>query len=533
MKRALLPALVWGALSLPLSAAAHEDELLPTGEPERLGAVSFPTSCNAAAQAQFDRALALLHSFFYPAAAQAFERAAQADASCAIAHWGVAMSQWYPLWYPPTRESFDKGKQALRGALGSGPKTAREQAYIDALSRFYTDFTVDHGQRARDYVVAMQALHERFPEDSEGALFFALALQATANPNDRSYANQLRSAALIERVFAAQPDHPGAAHYLIHAYDYPELALRALPAARRYGEIAPSMPHALHMPSHTYIAVGLWQDAIDSNLKAAEAARRLGWPQEELHAMDYLVYAYLQSGRGVAAERVAREIAGAPLDPKTRTLPLDYSRAASPARVVLEQRRWQDAVQLPVADSRFPATMALTRYARALGFVHLSDVAAAKTELQGLSAIRDALLAANQDYWAKQVEVQRQTVQAWIAWLRGERDAALAGMRSAAQLEESTYKHPVTPGQLLPARELLADMLLDLDQPAAALWEYEAVLQANPNRFNTLYGAAIAAEHAGMADQARTFYTRLTELCQASDSDRRELDSVRVWLAGH
>jgi tetratricopeptide (TPR) repeat protein len=533
MKRALLPGLICAALSLPLPAAAHEEEPVPAGEPDRLGAVAFPTSCNTAAQAHFDRGLAMLHSFFYPAASAAFERAAQADDACAIAQWGVAMSQWYPLWYPPTRESFEKGRQALARASSIGAKSVREQAYLDALARFYSDFGKDHRQRMRDYASAMQALHERFPEDSEGALFYALALQATADPDDRTYPNQLRSAEIIEQVFAAQPDHPGAAHYLIHAYDYPELAARALPAARRYGTIAPSMPHALHMPSHTYIALGLWDDAIASNLRAAEAARRQGWPQEELHAMDYLVYAYLQSGRSTAAERVAREIVRAPIDGKARTLPLDYSRAASPARVALEQRRWQEAAALPVPDTRFPATAALARYARALGFVHLSDVEGAEAELQALAAIRDALTAAQQGYWAKQVEVQRETVQAWIAWVRGDRDAAVNGMRAAVQLEESTYKHPVTPGQLLPARELLGDMLLDLDQPAAALQEYEAVLRANPNRFNALRGAALAADAAGIPEQAGNFYMQLSAMCASSDADRRELDTVQVWLASH
>lgn len=293
MIRAIAPSLLATLLSFSLSVHAHEGEQLPQGPPDRLGEVSFAVSCSAAAQEEFNRAMAMLHSFFYPESGRTFTRVTELDPSCAMGHWGVAMAWWYPLWYPPSRESFDKGKAAIEKARAVGANTERERAYIAALSAFYGDFDkLDHTTRALAYEERMAGIHAAFPDDREAAALYALALQATADPNDKTYSKQLESAQILEQLFAEQPNHPGAAHYLIHAYDYPELASRALPAARRYGAIAPAMPHALHMPSHTFIAVGMWQEAIQSNLASAEAADKLGWVQEQMHSMDYLVYAY-------------------------------------------------------------------------------------------------------------------------------------------------------------------------------------------------------------------------------------------------
>lgn len=333
MKFAPLPAVVVAvALSISLGTRAHEDEQIPTGTPDRVGDVVFPVSCSPAAQEQFNRAMAMLHSFFYPEAGKTFSRAADLDPTCAMAHWGVAMSWWYPLWYPPTKESFLQGKAALDKAAALGTGSERERAYIAALAQFYGDFDkVDHKSRSLAYEKAMAGVHARFPDDREAATLYALALQATANPNDKTYANQLKSAEILETVFGEQPNHPGAAHYLIHAYDYPELAPRALTAARRYGAIAPAMPHALHMPSHTYIALGLWQDSIESNLAAGAVARKLGWVQEELHTMDYLVYAYVQGSQPGAAKGVLVKLGEIAVDEKARTLPVDYALAAAPA----------------------------------------------------------------------------------------------------------------------------------------------------------------------------------------------------------
>lgn len=533
MKCAPLPAVVVAvALCMSLGARAHEDERLPTGAPDRVGDVAFPVSCSKAAQEQFNRAMAMLHSFFYPEAGKTFSRAADLDPSCAMAHWGVAMSWWYPLWYPPTKESFLQGKAALDKAVGLGTGTERERAYIAALGQFYGDFDkLDHKSRTLAYEKAIAGVHERFPDDREAATFYALALQATANPNDKTYANQLKSAEILETVFAEQPNHPGAAHYLIHAYDYPELATRALPAARRYGAIAPAMPHALHMPSHTYIALGLWQDSIDSNLAAGAVAHQLGWIPEELHTMDYLVYAYVQGARPGAAKGVLTKITDVVVDEKSRTLPVDYALAAAPARFALEQRRWADAAALVPRASRFRASEGLTHYARALGAAHLGATRGVEEEIRQLTQIRDALLQAKQDYWAKQVEVQVQTAQAWLAWATGNSAQALELMRGAVTLEESTYKHPITPGQLLPARELLGDLLMEAGQPRQALAEYEASLRSNPNRFNGLYGAARSAELSGMPDKAALYYRELLELCKAADGERQEVLQAKLFLS--
>ena len=525
-------AVLFTVLTLSLDAGAHEDERIPEGAPDRLGEVAFPISCNAAAQREFNRALAMLHSFFYPEAGRTFVRVTELDPSCPMGYWGVAMSRWYPLWYPPTKDSLNQGKAAVDKALAMGARTERERAYIAAIATFYDDFDKrDHNARSAAYERAMAGVYERFPDDREASTLYALALQATADPNDKTYARQLESAAILERVFAEQPDHPGAAHYLIHAYDYPELAPRALPAARRYGAIAPGMPHALHMPSHTFIAVGLWQESIESNLVAGAAARELGWVQEELHTMDYLVYAYLQGAQGAAAQAVVRKLADIPVEDAARTLPVDYALAAAPARFALEQRRWGDAASLASRASRFPATQALTHYARALGAAHTGNPREVKKEVQQLVQIRDALLQAKQDYWAKQVDVQRRTAEAWLAQATGDTARAIELMRSAVDLEETTYKHPITPGQLLPARELMGDLLLEAGQAGPALAEYERSLRLNPNRFNSVYGAARSAELAGSADQAARYYQQLLDLCQAGDGARPELRRAKLFLA--
>ena len=534
MKQAALLAAIACAFLASSGAGAHEDERIPDGAPDRVGEVVFPISCNAAAQQEFNRALAMLHSFFYPEAGKTFARAAELDPSCAMGYWGVAMSWWYPLWYPPTKDSLKQGKAAVDKALAMDAKTQRERAYIAAIATFYDEFDQrDHKTRVAAYEKAMAGVHAAFPDDREAAVLYALALQATADPNDKTYAKQLASAAILERVFAEQPNHPGAAHYLIHAYDYPELAPRALPAARRYGAIAPSMPHALHMPSHTYIAVGMWQDSIESNLLAGAAARRVGWIPEELHSMDYLVYAYLQGAQGGAAQAVVGQLSGVTVDDAARTLPVDYALAAAPARFALEQRRWADAAALTPRVSRFPATQALTHYARAIGAAHTGTPADVEKEVQKLTEIRDALLQAKQDYWAKQVEVQRQTAQAWLVWARGDRAEAVKLMGAAADLEESTYKHPITPGQLLPARELLGDLLLELQRPDEALAAYEASLRLTPNRFNGLYGAAQAAELSGDRAKAAMYYRQLLASCEQADSERQEVRRARLFLASN
>jgi len=512
---------------------AHEDEPLRSGPTDRLGEVNFPISCSRPAQQQFNQAVAMLHSFFYTEAGKSFVKVTELDPACAMGYWGIAMSSWYPLWYPPTKESLTQGSTAVDKARGIQSSTQREQMYIAAIGAFYRDFeSVDHKSRAMAYEKAMQQLYQRYPEDSEAGAFYALALQATANPNDKTYANQLASAAILEPLFAEQPNHPGVAHYLIHAYDYPELAPRALTAARRYGRIAPAMPHALHMPSHTFIALGLWQESIQSNLGAKAAAEMAGWIQEELHSMDYLVYAYLQGAQLQRAGSVLGEFKAATVNDKAHTLATDYSLAAAPARFAVEQRRWSDAAALEPRPSRFAVTQATTYFARALGAAHTGAIEDGTKDMQQIATLRDALLQAKQEYWAKQLDVQRMTADAWLTWAQGNGEAALALMRAAADLEDSTYKHPIAPAQLLPARELLGDMLLAVGKPDQALVEYETSLRVAPNRFNGLYGAARAAELAGNREKATAYYAQLLTICQQADTQRAEVEHARLYLAG-
>jgi hypothetical protein len=518
---------------LPASALlrAHEDEQPGTVGDERLGTVDFPISCSAAAQAEFNRAVAILHSFYYPDALKGFNRVVEIDPDCAIGYWGIAMSSWYPLWYPPGKDALLQGSAALERAGKAATRTEREQEYISAIAMFYRDAdTRDHRTRAVAYEKAMEQLYRHYPEDGEAGAFYALALQATADPDDKTYANQLKSGEILEKLYAEQPNHPGAAHYLIHAYDYPELASRALDAARHYGQIAPAMPHALHMPSHTFIVLGLWDESIDSNLAANAAARKLGWVQEELHTMDYLVYAYLQIGQERAALDVKERIAAIKAAEK-HTLAMDYAIAAAPARYALERRRWSEAAGLTPTPSTFGAAQALTLYARALGAARNGAVNQAEEDLRKLTQVRDALLSGKQPYWAKQVDLQRQTASAWLSLAKGNREEALRLMRAAVEIEDSSYKNPVMPAYVLPARELLADLLLELNQPEPALLEYEASLRAVPNRFNSLYGAARAAQQTGNMEKARRYYSELLQSCGKADAERSELRQAKRFLA--
>ena len=520
------------AIFNPTAVVAHEDDQPSAGSLEQLGEVNFPVSCRAEAQQEFNRAVAILHSFFYPVAVKSFTKVTELDPSCAMGYWGVAMSWWYPLWYPPTEASLKLGKAAVDKAQAVDAKTERERGYIAAIAEFYKDFDRrDHKSRALGYEKAMEQVHKRYAQDSEAAAFYALALQATIDPNDKAYAHQLKSAAILEPLFVNQPKHPGLAHYIIHAYDYPGLADRALDAARRYGKIAPSQPHALHMPSHTFIYLGLWEDSIQANLAANAAAQRLGFTQEELHTMDYLAYAYLQGAQERAAKDLVDRLAKFELKDEQRTLGTDYAIAAVPARYAVERRRWSEASSLTPQPSRHAASEAMTYFARAIGAAHSGAFDNARKDIEKLTALRDALQKAKQDYWAKQVDIQRQQADAWLAHAEGNPEEALKRMRAAAELEDSTYKHPVTPGQLVPAHELLGDLLLELRQPAQALAEFEIALRVTPNRFNGIYGAARAAELAGDRDKAKDYYAQLLALSKNADGQRPELSQAKAFLA--
>ncbi len=508
-----------------------------------VGSVHFPVSCTTAAQTAFDRGVALLHSFWYDEAGRAFAEVARIDPGCAMAHWGEAMSHYHPLWAPPTPADLAKGLAAIEEAKRPPAKTQRERDYIAALEVFYRDSSQrPHGARAMEWRQAMERLSARYPADREAAIFFALALLGTASATDKTYTNQKRAAQILNRILPEQPDHPGITHYLIHAYDSPPLAALALPAARSYARIAPDVPHALHMPSHIFTALGLWDDSVASNLASAAAARQYiaaSSPRvsskDELHAMDYLVYAYLQTCRDSAA-RALVERAAAFDSVDQSVFQAAYALAAIPARYALERRRWSAAASLRVqpsaiAWSEFPYAEAITHFARALGAARGGQPAAARREIEKLAAIRRGLPKVEGEYdWGTQAEIQRLSATAWAEHAQGDDALALQSMRSAADLEDRTEKHPVTPGPVLPARELLGELLLELNRPDLALLEFEAALRHSPRRFNATYGAARAAELSGDRNAAAKWYRELVGLCVHADTERLELRNARSFL---
>ncbi len=524
--------LLASTLVLLLALPAYSQHEHPAGDVQQLGRVSFPVSCNEAARTQFERAVAMLHSFWYDEAARAFARVAEADSGCAMAYWGLAMSYYTPLWESSSPEVLRKGSAALEKARALGTSSEPERDYLEAIGRFYQDWEkLDHRTRALAYGQAMERLRERYPQDREAAIFHALSLLGTALPSDKSYANQRRAGAVLEKIFAEQPRHPGVAHYIIHAYDSPELAAKALDAARKYSRIAPSAPHALHMPSHIFTRLGLWGESIGSNRDSSAAARRHAariHPEaasfEDLHALDYLEYAHLQAAQDVTARGIRD---GLRLIKKVEppNFAAAYALAAIPARYAVERRDWKEAAAIEAHPAfpweRYPAMEAVTAFVRALGAARSGNPAAARKEIEKLDSLRQMLAAAKQDYWAQQVETQRRAAAAWLARAEGKDDEAARLMRAAADLEDSTEKHPVTPGPIVPARELLGDLLLEMKKPAEALLEFEAALRASPNRYNALAGAARAAEASGDRAGARAFRKKLAALSAHAEGKRQ------------
>jgi tetratricopeptide (TPR) repeat protein len=508
------------------------------------GEVKFPVSCSAGAQKSFGQAVWLLHSFWYEEAVKAFSAITAREPACAMGYWGIAMSHWYPLWYPPGPAALKAGADAVAQGLAVPPKTERERDYLAAIGRFYQDSDkLDHRTRALAYEKAMEQIHVRYPDDREAAVFYALALNATALPTDKTYANQKTAAAILETVGREQPDHPGVLHYLIHSYDAPPLAEAGLKAARRYAAVAPEVPHAQHMPSHIFTRLGLWQESIGSNLIGhrvafAYAQETIGvgaYDQETMHTMDYLAYAYLQTAQDGAAKGVLDELRqfrqGAPPN-----LPIAYAGAAIPARYALERRNWAEAAAVTVPAFAFPWDRfawaeAMISFTRALGAARTGDLAAARVELAKLQAEKDGLSEAKNDYWANQVDVQRLGAAGVVAHVEGRDQDALELTRQAVALEASMDKHPATPGAVLPARELRGDLLLELNQPAAALAEYEQSLRTDPNRFRSLLGVARAAQATGDRPKAKATYQQLIAQCAKSDTPRPELIEARNFVA--
>jgi tetratricopeptide (TPR) repeat protein len=500
------------------------------------GNVDFPTSCSPEVQSDFNRAVALLHSFWYKKSEETFLAVAKADPSCGMAQWGVAMSHYRQLWDPPTPFDLQAGEAAVKKANAAGAKTQRERDYIAAMELFYKDSdTRNHSARALDYEKSMHRIYERYPEDIEAAIFYALAVRADAPISDRTYANQKKASAILEKLFAEYPAHPGLAHYIIHCDDYPTLAPLALEAARRYAKIAPDAPHALHMPSHIFTRLGLWQESIDSNLASAAAARKNALISDELHAIDYLVYAYLQTGQDREALDAINAMPKAQPNDAAYYTGL-YAAAVIPARLVVERHRWSDAAALTLPDGTFPggrysSVEANLYFAHALGAARSGNLDAARTGLQRMTSLRDRLLADHDKYSSEQVDIQRESVNAWISIAEGKREVALDQMRATANHDDSVDKLPVTPGPIVPARELLGEMLLEAKQPVPALEAFEASLKLTPERFNSLYGAAHAAQLAGDRQKASAYYSKLVANCSRASSDLPELREAKQFLS--
>lgn len=524
---------VTGILASQQEQHSHEQGAAP----ERLGKVHFGTSCSTAVGQEFDRGVALLHSFWFSAGIQAFNRVLSNDPACAMAHWGIAMSWWgNPFGGFRSPQALKEGLAAIERAKTTSAKTERERAYIVAAETLFRDAaTVNQRTRTLAYEKAMQDLAARYADDTEARIFYALALDQTALPTDKTYANQLKAAEILEQEFKRQPDHPGLAHYIIHSYDVAALAPRPLEAARRYSKIAPDAPHALHMPSHTFTRVGFWQESIESNIASALAARKDNAAAEELHALDYQVYAYLQTAQDAAARKSLNEIAaiGARIQTNTAGTAAPppagfFALAAIPARYAIERNAWAEAAALQPRETAFPWADAITHFARVLGLARTGNPKAALQDVGKLAALRETLEKAQDAYWTEQVEIQRRVATAWIQYAEGRRDEALKTLREAADREDATDKNAVTPGPIKPARELLGEMLLESNRPNEALREFETTLTKEPNRFRALYGAARAAERSGDRQRARTYFAKLVEICERADRPGRpELQEAR------
>jgi hypothetical protein len=507
------------------------------------GEVDFQISCGPAVQKTFREAVWTLHSFWYPEALKGFTTVTEAEPGCAMGYWGIAMSHWYPLWYPPSPAALKVGAEAVEKAVAAGPKTEREKDYIVAIAAFYRDSDkLDYRTRAVAYEKAMEQVYLRYPEDREAAVFYGLALNASALPTDKTYANQRKAAEILNKIWAEQPNHPGVVHYLIHSDDSAQFAAAGLDAAICYSKIAPDVPHALHMPSHIFTRLGMWQQSIDSNHAAHAAAvayvrKTLGpesFDSETVHTMDYLEYAYLQTAQDRRAKEVVDELISF-RQSAVQNLPTAYAVAAIPVRFALERRDWHAAASLSAPAigfplERFPWAEAMLSFARSLGAAQTGDIPGAQAEIAKLQSLENKLLEAKDSYWANQVEVQRLGAASILAHVQGNDKKAIELARAAADLDATMDKHPATPASVLPARELLADLLLELNQPAAALVEYRAMLSTDPNRFRSLLGEARAAKQTGDSATAHDAYGKLVALSKPVDPARPELAEARSYL---
>jgi hypothetical protein len=505
-------------------------------EKDVLGTVNFPVSCTRDAQKLFNKSATLLYSFHWSRVDKALNEVLDADPTCAMVFWAKAVASFdNPLGARPTPKREKEGWAAVQRARQMAPKTQRERDYIEAVEAYFKDHdAVPYEVRAEAYENAMERLHARYPEDSEAAVMYAFWLQVTADRNDQTFAKQLRSAAILEKVFAAQPDHPGAAHFLIHAYDFPAIASRGLRAAKRYASIAPASPHALHMPSHIFSRVGYWQDSIDANARARAVSKR---DRDVFHALDYMMYATLQLGRDGEAKKLLDFVRGVH-KPNEQVRQVAYASAAMPARFALERGDWAAAALLELQPAReefawqnFPEAEAVNAFARGIGAARSGNPEAARKELVRFAALREAMVAQKKDYWVEQADIQVEAVSAWIARAEGRNDDALQGLRATADREDKTEKHIMMPGPITPVREMLGELLIDLGKPSVALMAFEQSQKTDPKRFRNLYGAARAAELAGENQKARRYYAQLLEQCGDAMVDRPELRQAKRFIA--
>ena len=531
-----LAAAVSAAATMSAGVLAQTGDLPKAKSTEELGRVQFQTSCTAQAQAQFERALAMLHSFFYPETMRAFAAVAETDPSCAIAYWGIAVSQRpNPLVGPFDAATLKRGLEAVQKGKAIGAKTERERDWLAAIEEFYKDYDkVDQDTRAKNYEKAMEALAKKYPDDVEAKIFHSLALNETFD--HKTMDNLVKAIEILEPIDKQYPDHPGVTHYLIHSYDFPALADRGVAAANKYAKIAPAAPHAQHMPSHIYSMVGMWEASIASNLASlavakeyAEKSKLDGVLAGVPHAYDFMQYAYLQLGQDTKAKALIEESAA--IQKVVGPQLVRMGQAAVPARYMLERQDWQGAAQLKPLGLAIPSAEAVTHFARALGAARSGDVAAAQADVAKLIEIRAGLEKANQSYWAGQVEIQALAAQAWIAQGQGKPEEALKFMRAAAELEDGSEKHVAMENRLYPMRELLGDLLMEQGQAAEALKTYETSMKNARERLRGFYGAAKAAEASGDKQKATKYFTELLRLTKNADTDRPEIGAAKQALA--
>jgi len=530
-----LAMLLSGAGVLAHSAAAQEHD--HDHSPAALGEVNFPVSCTPQAQEKFNTAASLLYSFYWEKVDDALAEVLAADPTCAMAHWAKAVASLdNPLGSPPTPKQEKQGWAAVQKAKQLGGKTQRERDYIAAVETVFKDHeTVPFAKRAEAYETALEQIYLRYPQDSEAAILYAYWLQVTADRNDQTYSQQLKSAKILEKILPQQPNHPGISHFIIHAYDFPAIAEQGVSAAERYASIAPDSPHALHMPSHIFSRVGRWQNSIDTNIRSHAASRS---DRDAYHAMDYMVYASLQLARDSDARKWV-DFVHSGQKPNEETRQIAYAGAAIPARYALERGDWTAASQLALHPAReqfnwspFPEGEAVNAYARGLGAARQGDAAAAKAELARLTELRAAMVTQKKNYWTEQADIQIGAISAWVARAEGRIDDALKLMRETADLEDKTEEHIMMPGRVLPVREMLGELLLELKQPAMALAAFEQSQKNDPNRFRNVYGAAHAAELAGDSKKARALYAKL--LAQVGPAvGRSEIEHAKSFIAKH